>query len=258
MAKKKRNIIKGNPNQITVRQHIIPQKSIKRFYNANSCVKVRLVKQQKTISVNSSNKIFCAMGCWDHNTENYMTSIENNFQILCDKIIKSGIEFKIQEQENSIITEYFALWHSRYYCNKNPESNWRLKGLPTVDKGNDFTQYEKENLEKLGAIMLDADIDGVYIPSHIANGQIIRNSIINFQILQKNARWGILIAEEEKEFIMPDFSAKLMAIPITPKICLFSYEENQYIADAEVKKINSYAITFSQNYFFARDFMCCS
>lgn len=258
MVKKKHNITKGNPHQITIKQHIIPQQSIKRFYNENNCVKVRLIKQQKTICVNSKDKNFYTLRCWDHNTENYMTSIENSFQKLCDKIIKDGINFKIDEKENAVITKYFSLWYSRYYYNKNPENDWRLKGLPSIDKDNDFTQYEKEGLEKSGATLIDSDDGGVFMSSHFANGQIIINSITNFQILYKDARWGILISNGKKEFIMPDFSAKLMSIPITPKICLFSYEENKYITDSEVKKINSYAINFSQDYFFARDLACCN
>ena len=258
MGKKKHNIAPGNPNQITISQHIIPVKSIERFYNQKGAVEVRLIKQQKVIPVKANNKLFCASRCWDHHTEVYMTSIENPFQELCEIIIKDGISFKIGDKENKIITKFYSLWRSRHHYQKNPESNWKLKGLPAIDKERDFTQDEREKIEKLGAITPDYDEEnGVFIPSHIANGQIIRNSIHYYEMMCKNAKWGILISKEDQEFVMPDCFLQLMAIPVTPKICLFSYEENQHVTNSEVKKINSYAIHFSQDYFFAKDFKYC-
>jgi len=47
---------KGNPHQLTVKQHCFPARSIARFADSEGCVEVKLIKQDKKLKLKEVNR----------------------------------------------------------------------------------------------------------------------------------------------------------------------------------------------------------
>jgi hypothetical protein len=71
----------GNPNRLTLNQHIFPTQSIKRFTNESGRVSVHDLCVNNSFSAKPDNPIFCARRAWDERAETgYMKRIEDEFQ----------------------------------------------------------------------------------------------------------------------------------------------------------------------------------
>lgn len=242
---------KGNPHELTIKQHIFPAASIERFTNESRNVAVFLREQNKEISVKSDNKIFCAMRSWDQRSEmGFMKEIEDKYQALAEDII-SGVIDNISKELQGIITDMFAVWNIRYHQKKNPIPDYKIENA--IDVARHYTKDDEEVLEKHGITVIRPDLT---LSGRSNTGSIVQLNLFNVRKQMVDAQWGILIAKEG-EFIVPDNYSNASVLPLTPSMCLFSQSENSEIPVEKVASINKLAIESSDDYYFANDLSKC-
>jgi hypothetical protein len=72
---------KGNPRHLTVKQHVWPFESIRRFANSKGVVCLYYKPRDKTRWAKPNDPLFCARRVWDQRAETgYMKRIEDAFQ----------------------------------------------------------------------------------------------------------------------------------------------------------------------------------
>ena len=114
---------KGNPHELTVKQHCFPRRSIERFVNDDGIVHVWLIEQGKSIRVLPKDQLFCARWVWDQRAEaGFMREVEDAYQELADGIEEGRIVRRLRVDENRVVTEMYSLWRAR--------SKWRRTPLP--------------------------------------------------------------------------------------------------------------------------------
>ena len=254
MVRKFDPVSKGNPHELTINQHIFPKKSIDRFCNQKGLLQVK--RDNKIFDTNSDNDgIFCAKRVWDQRAESgYMKTIEDEFQELAERIVLNPFLVKISSAENRIITKFYALWICRYFYSKNPEAAIQI--FANRDDYRGFDKQDSEGLEKLGGIV----IAGNSISSRHTTGMMIYDQVTNiYSNLISNSNWGVLISGDENkyEFLVPDCFRLFTAIPLTPKLCLYSQTETKIIDDEDVRKVNSFAVSSAIDYVFSKNLSKC-
>ncbi len=245
---------KKNPNELVIKQHIFPSKSIRRFVQNNGTVNVKLVKQNKVIKLPPDDKLFCAKRSWDQRAETgYMKEIEDKFQTLASKIVTNKIK-NIGESENRTVSEFFALWELRFYKNLNPIDDTELK---EILPGKSYTKNEEEILEKSNMVFAKASArDKVSIPSRFMNSQSIQMGIYERIAQMGYLKWGI-VSSHEGEFIVPDNFSNNAILPVSPNIILLWDSNNLVIRRSEVIKVNQLAISCSKTFYFAKELSSC-
>jgi hypothetical protein len=242
---------KKNPHQITVNQHISPVKSIERFADDNGTVEVKLITQNKIISLLPDDPLFCAMRCWDQRAEaGYMKEIEDSFQGLADKVINNKA-IHLEEEDNRIATNYFALWNLRVYRNTNPIQDVQLKGIAS---GKQLTKDEEERLEKSNITFIRGK--DALVPGRFMNGINIQMGIDRITSQMGKLKWGI-VSSMEGEFIVPETFSNFTILPISPGIILLGDSENLLIPRSGVIKVNQLAVSFCSTYYFAKKISNC-
>jgi len=241
---------KTNPHALTVNQHCFPAKSISRFIGTDGMVEVNIMLHKKVVRLAPDNNIFCAKRTWDQRAESgYMKSIEDKYQYLADSIV-AGTTQHIDFSAAPIVNDMFALWNIRTHHRQNPIEDQRINALGLEVE---FTKDEQEILEKNHINFIRPDLT---IPGRQLSGMHIQTNLFQVRKQLENAEWGILVAKKG-EFIVPDNFSNLRALPVSPKICLYSPSGNDTIDENEVANINRFAIDSSKEYFFARDFAAC-
>lgn len=242
---------KKNPHRITVNQHVFPVKSIERFADDNGTVEVTLITQNRIISLRPDDSLFCAKRCWDHRAESgYMKTIEDSFQSLADKVINNKA-IHLEEDDNRIATNFFALWYYRDYRNKNPIQDVQLKGIAG---GQQLTKDEEERLEKSNIVF--ARGDRAFVPGRFMNGINIQMGIDRISSQMGKLKWGI-VSSMEGEFIVPETFSNFTILPISPRIILLGDSENLIIPRSGVIRVNQLAVSFCRTYYFAKKISNC-
>ena len=108
---------KGCSNKITIKQHILPRKSIERFTDTSNQVYV-LRKDRECFPANPGNEIFCCHGgkqrAWSQTTENgyFKENVEDRFQNLAQKIINDHqkTDMIFNQEKKELINAFTALW----------------------------------------------------------------------------------------------------------------------------------------------------
>ena len=110
---------KGNPHQLTLRQHCFPKRSIDRFTNEDGKVDVHLIRATKTVLLNSDNGIICAHRIWDERAESgFMKEIEDAYQDLADRVAYGRLIRRFSAKEQQIVTNMYLLWNIRWLWKK--------------------------------------------------------------------------------------------------------------------------------------------
>ena len=242
---------KGNPHELTIKQHVFPVYSIKRFLNNNNLVELMSKFSKKIIPCIPTDQIFCAIRCWDQRAEDgYMQSIEAKFQNLADNIIDNKI-ICIRPEEKEVVDDFYGLWNIREQFRNQPIKDQKIKGI--TDVVSKFTVDEQEVLEKNHITFVKPNL--TFSGRDLTGGQIqLRLFAARKQLA--NTAWGILRAMKG-EFIVPDNFFNAHIVPLNPTICLYSEGPNRVIFESDIRKINKLAIESSRNYFFARDLSKC-
>jgi hypothetical protein len=239
---------KGNPHGLSIKQHVFPAQSIKRFTTVGGTVSVRHLATNKLLRLLPEDQLFCAKRVWDQRAEHgYMRKIENEFQDLAKRIV--GGLGSIKPIEFNTVTNFFALWYLRAQWKNQPLPPQPVEGV----LGEDLTKDQEEILEKKGVVFIrhDQTIHG----RSILGGKI-QIGIDRIAVRLAGAHWGIFKAIDG-EFIVPDTFARSAIVPVTPNICLVCGKENSMISKPEVAAINRLASAAAIDYSIARDFAEC-
>lgn len=242
---------KGNPHQLTVKQHCFPTASITRFANSDGRVEVKLIKQDKKIKLRPEDQLFCAMRTWDQRAESgFMKEIEDQYQELAESILQGKVE-TIKPEEQSVITDMFGIWNIRWHRNQTPVDDQKIDEV--IDVAVRYTKDKQEQLEKNDITVITPDF---ILPGRSLNGANIQQNLFMFQKQMVDAHWGILRASKGK-FIVSDNCSNARILPLSPEICLYSQSMDETINEEELKEINRIAINGSKNYYFARNISQC-
>lgn len=240
----------GNPNSLTVNQHVFPSKSIERFANPSGYVSVHDLHRAKDFPAKPKNAIFCASRAWGERTETgYMRRIEAEFQKTVDPIV-DGKTQTLAPEHKAAIDSMYALWHMRSRYRELELHEVQLNGIV----GSDLTKEQEENLEKNGYMF--ARKSGT-MPARQLNGLELQLRIDNYarDLAASVTRWGVISAQSGK-FIVPDVPSHGI-IPLTPRIALVQSAPDGMIIERNVAEINRAMRATSQDYFFARDLSSC-
>ncbi|MDH5524740.1 MAG: hypothetical protein OEY01_12205 [Desulfobulbaceae bacterium] len=244
---------KGNPHNLVINQHILPNKSIESYVNQNGFVEVFFKNKAKKLSIRPNNKLFCAQRIWDHRTEvGFMKDIEDKFHELSSKII-SNPTITLGDQEHIFVSRFYVLWDLRFRRSLEPIGDVELKG---IHPGEILSKDHEEILEKKGLILVKNLDNKAIVPSRFNTGMNIQMAIDSFICSYKDLKWGIVISTDG-EFLVPDNYGRTTIVPVSPNVILLGNSKNIYIAKSETKKVNRLAKLTSQKIFFARNISNC-
>lgn len=239
----------GNPNRLTLRQHVFPTKSISRFGNQNGLISVHDLIRKQVFNAKPTNVIFCADRAWDQRTEREMKTIEDRFQSLIAPVV-AGLSKTIPQDQREIIDQMYALWFMRPRYRELTQQEIHLHG----GVGSKLTKGQEENLETNGYLFVR---EGGAMPARQLNGLQIMLRVYGYaRDLEKSIkRWGVIEAQSG-EFIVPDIPFHTI-LPITPRLALVNLEQDGQITEQNLAQINQAMKGSSQSYFFARDLSNC-
>lgn len=241
----------GNPNRLTLNQHVFPTRSIERFAGADGHVDVRrLDARDKVIRPRPDNVIFGANRAWDQRAESgYMKRIEDRFQQVADGII-AGKTTTVWAAERPAIDWMYALWYWRARFRELESQETQLNGV----EGPDLSLEQEENLESNGYMFVRKY--GA-MPTRQLNGAVVemRTGFYVDELAKSVARWGIIRAQSG-EFIVPDVPWHGV-IPLTPQLALAWNAPDGIITEQNLAQVNAAMRSVSEIYYFARDVACC-
>ena len=150
----------GNPNRLTLNQHVFPARSIERFADKDGRVETRLLDpHNKVIRPKPDNVIFGASRAWDQRAESgYMKQIEDGFQQVADAIIAGKIT-TIPDKERPAIDWMYALWYWRARFRELESQETQLNGV----MGPDLSLEHEENLESNGYMFARKHLSLIHI-----------------------------------------------------------------------------------------------
>jgi hypothetical protein len=240
----------GNPNRLTLNQHVFPVKSIERFAKGGRVQARLLGSRDKIIRPKPDNRIFCANRAWDQRAETgYMKRIEDKFQQTISTIIDRKVVI-VSAEARSAIDRMYALWYWRARFRELESQETQLNGVT----GPDLSLEQEENLESNG-YMFARQHDAM--PTRQLNGAVVemRTGFYVEELEKSVARWGI-IAAQSGELIVPDVPCHGV-IPLTPQLALVKDTPDGMITEQNLAQVNTAMRSLSESYYFARDLACC-
>jgi hypothetical protein len=239
----------GNPNRLTLNQHVFPVRSIERFAEKNGRVETRLLdSRNKVIRAQPDNAIFCARRAWDQRAETgYMKRIEDKFQRAVAPII-AGHVATVSAEDRPAIDWMYTLWYWRARFRELESQETQLNGVT----GADLSFEQEENLESNGYMF--ARKYGA-MPTRQLNGAVVEMRTGFYVEELKRQRWGIITAQRG-EFIVPDVPCHGV-IPLTPQLALVWKAPDGMITVQNLAQVNAAMRSLSETYYFARDLARC-
>lgn len=234
----------GNPNRLTIRQHVIPVRSLERFAGDDGCVQVRSVKASNILTLRPANEFFTLARVWDQRAEaGWMKQIEDRFQALADNILSGRFEFIVDDHAWTV-AHFFSLWYWRSRQAPQTETEFRFEGLT----GTNLTLEEEERLEKKHVLFTRA---GGRAPSRFLTGIRLQGRVDQYAHQIKGWTWGVIQAQAG-EFLMPDVPSHGF-VPLTPKVALAANHPNCTVLKSNLKEINIAFLAYTWRYFVARN-----
>jgi len=238
---------RGNPHQLTTRQHVYPRKSIERF---GAAVELMDLKRDRCRSAKPNDAIFCADRAWNHGAEHgFMKDIEDRFQPLATEVC-AGTRHEFDELETEAVSEFYGLWLSRAKRRNLPYQTIRSEGVmgASVDYGPDGL----ERLERNNIIAVRPDgsfaMRDLVAPSIRLDIDRIRNGIGSWS-------WGVFTALDG-EFCVPDVPS-CGFIPISPTILLSAGNPSSDVDLERTAMVNKLLSSGASDYVFARSLDAC-
>lgn len=242
--------IPQNPNKLTIRQHVFPRSAIQRFADAEGNVDVHLFAGDKRFRVKPTHAVFCAHRVWDQAAETtHSKPTEMAYAALADQIASGQIETLTPDMDR-IVTALYLLWNHRHGAmTKLSNEDVTLASMPE-----DFylSKEQEETLEVKGAMFMR----GNKLPRRFLNRLAILRENDRGMLKMANDHWGVLRAAEG-EFLVPDNTAGLGAMPVSPTICLAVGGADQALSSRQVTEVNRQLRAGAANYCFARDLPSC-
>jgi hypothetical protein len=234
---------RGNPHRLTIKQHVMPARSIRRFANAKGCVDVQVAGNRQFLRLKPNAGLFWTRRTWDERAERIFKKIEDEFQALADKIVLGHIH-EIEERDAQTVNRFYALWYQRSRW-QHPENPFiQMRGVT----GSPLTKDQQEILEKKGIYYVRR---GGTMPARFIAGTQLQLLTGRYAHQIGKLRWGI-VRPLEGEFVMPDVPSHTL-MPVAPQICLAASHPSGMITVENLRQINAALVAMSRRYFFARD-----
>ena len=241
-------IQKSNPFGLTRNQHVLTRAIIARFVGITGMVAYKRVGENRIEQRSPRSKVFTAEHEWDEHSEHgYMKGIEDAYIELVERI-DAGMT-SLRPDDNVIATRFFHLWCARYQVKRAPIADAPLKG-PQPER---LSQDQKELIEYQRGMYQSRD--GTLSGAFVAGMEIMRANDA-FTAQSQGATWGIVRAREG-EFVCPDTCTRLLAIPVSPTVFLYSNQPDTILRRVEVAAYNRRAQDYAQRYTIAREFKAC-
>jgi hypothetical protein len=239
----------GNPNQLTIQQHVFPLSAIERFAGDDGGVLVRLRWKGFTFRARADNPIFCAERAWDQTTETTRShSIEESYASLADGIVAGTVKHLLPSMDD-VVTRFYALWSERHRARKSPVGDTTMKGATPEPP---LTKDQEENLESNGYVFAR----GTVMPSRMMTGISMMVGMDRRNIAMRGVHWGI-VRSESAQFVVPDNAERLGVVPVAPTVCLCQGLDDAIITAPDVALINRLALEGAHAYYFANDLDRC-
>jgi hypothetical protein len=235
---------RGNPHKLTIKQHVIPVRTIERFAGPDGMVEVSIGAKQRVERLAPNAGIFWTRRAWDQHAERgYMKQIEDKFQPLADRLV-SGALIEIPEESIHDVNQFFSLWFHRSRIQPAEEIETQLINVT----GDALTKDEQEIRESKGVLFVRKG--GKIATRHITGLQIQTRIMANNRDYGAR-RWGVIHALEG-EFVMPDVPAHNL-MPVAPTLLLAADHPSGLATRANLVAINTEFLAYTRRYFFGRD-----
>ena len=241
----------GNPHKLVINQHIVPAANIQRFYGANDRVMVAMLRESRILrTVSAGHDCFRVKRVWDQRAEvGFAAQIERRFQFLATRILAGDLSWWHLEQ--SVITEFYALWTQRSYFAANPLPDVKLNG---VLPDRELTKDSREHLEANHILYLNEESG---LAGRMITGMQIQRGIDEVSWHFRDAQWTLCRASPSAgEFLMPDSPVELF-IPISPSVALLGGESLAVAEEPHMRYMNRCSLAASRRLVLARDFSAC-
>ena len=241
----------GNPHQLTVRQHLLPSRTIERFCGSDGLVHVRLLNNDLDRRLKPDNPLFCTMRSWDQKAESgFGKSIEDSYQTIAARLADRALTSLAADMHRAI-TEMYLLWRFRCLRARDPLPDLSIN---IVAGGRDLDADAQERLEKGGVMFIKPN--GT-LPGRMAAGILLLTAIDRAWVGGAHAmRWGVLYGNG-LEFLVPDAFVDQPILPVAPGVCLAAGALDAELTFDEVARVNREAVHSASKYWFAHDAADC-
>lgn len=221
----------SNPNQITMKQHVIAQKHLAEWAAADGRLTVR-EKDSEAFLRPTPYDAFRVERLWDQPMEGgTIKSTEDNYQSVLDEFCLTG-----NVTRHRLITEYFVMLAARAFCAAKPRPEGGSvmdPGIPTPSKA----ELEAEELEYVNESV--RIISGFGVEQHLSRfvvSQALSSFYSSYVTLFENLEWVCLPAQGD-EFILPDsflgfVNQHCLMMPARPDLIFIETSIYEQLADS--------------------------
>ncbi|MEO3714114.1 hypothetical protein [Roseateles flavus] len=241
----------GNPHQLTIRQHLLPSRTISRFCGRDGLVHMRLSERAVELRLRPDNHLFCTMRSWDQRAESgFGKAIEDGYQVIADRLVSRSLT-SLAADMHGAITEMYLLWRYRCLRARDPLPDLAINGVT----GNpDLDLDAQEQLEKSRVMFIKPD--GT-LPGRVVAGMMLQSAIdSDWESGAHAMRWGVF-SSGELEFLVPDAFIDQPILPVAPGICLAAGASDAELTLEEVARVNREAVRAASKYWFVHDVVRC-
>ncbi len=250
-------VSRRNPNNITIRQHIISAKHLGSWSLDNKTVLVKKIGSNKNANrfIPFNDELFCVLRLWDQGGEAHFKLIEDNFHIQFKLILKDGMNANV----NFIhLIDYYKSVVIRCCLSKRDRPHYQV--------GTDLAgEHSTEQLEKIewNAVDNNSKFNTVPVPER-ADSQSLSRSIVrmtidmmsvNLDSVFANTSWEIMFLEEHHENLcISDAIDKfhdsgIDLLPLSPRILLVSTNSKNKLENAlRPSVINELMLKFADKF----------
>lgn len=242
----------ANPHQLTKKQHVFPEASLKRFLNDRGFVHVAWLDGKSGYRP-PGNQMFLSGRAWEQRSEVSSHKVEADFQNLATKISGNTVN-SLNAEQSKTAAEMASIWLSRWYLKNNPSPDIKLDMAPPevmnkcIPMGFDSHDDYRDAAEKAGLVAEGSDGS---IPGRLQSWPRFRRQKAQLRKQLDGLSWGIVRALEA-EFIVPDVSLDGI-LPISPTVLLIAGKTDLTASRDDVCELNRRMKAGSREWFFARD-----
>jgi hypothetical protein len=210
-----REVQKGNPHELTRRQHILPVASIDRFCDAKGLVTVVPKSGIAEYKVRCEDPRFTVHRAWDQKSEDLAkTEYEDPFQAVA-KELRSPMLRALSPSESAIVSNMYGLWRIRSILADETHDEIELVGmLGPRNIDNQWSQDEGEQLERGWSPVL-AGAHPVVVAKRFFAWPRITTDIMRTLAYCRDRKWA-LIDSLDGEFCVSDRAPSQVVMPLTP------------------------------------------
>jgi hypothetical protein len=246
----------SNPNEITVNQHVIPEKHLLRWSKDKKAVKFIELPNLIEKILPAGNPYFCVMRLWDQATEAGMLKVnEANFWQQID-MLEAGQNFS----KPGYITEYYAMLCARIWVS-NRERPHSASIFSEISHDSTKSELEQNELSMLDSSSVHYVLSTIQNDSqHIAR-QVVKlamsRQFSHWREVLKSEKW-LCISKKQDNYVLSDaflnnLQDGIHILPISPNRVLVTEGTLNSLGingDVDDETINSYMKKNAVNYYF--------